>query len=252
MAMTRATTGGAAERRVRYGALTVALVAAVTTVCLLAVLLAARFGGRGDLTAIGANTISERTRLLVGRLEAPLEIAVSINVPEVVARAGPEGVQRVQDLLDALDAESELVTARLIDTASSGSAADLGEVVAALAANDDEAIAVTRLGIDRVRAALVATAGEVEAIAELVRGGGVVAADGGAQLAASLDELAAACRDAETTIGDTATASILGTSFPDPDAARAAASELLGYVTNFAAAAAEQPVIGPRAAARGA
>ena len=94
------------SRRVRFGVLSILLLAAVTASALLTSAIANRYAVRLDVTQARQHSLSGRTRTIINQLEHPVEIVVVADDQRIDAVAK----QRVSDLLDALGRASDDLT----------------------------------------------------------------------------------------------------------------------------------------------
>lgn len=118
-------------------ALQAAVVAfAVTTCCVLAVVLGDRFPLRVDATASGEHRLSDHTRAVLGELHDPIRLVVAVRQSDLPRRTQ----QRLQDVLGAFEHGSDKVRVQLIDVGGSQGLADFGALLRDIRQQDARAL----------------------------------------------------------------------------------------------------------------
>lgn len=145
----------AGARRVRYVFQTLALLLAVSAVCVLAIVISDRFPGRLDVTSTREHQLSERTRQLLQTLSGEYEIVVAANFSTIE----PAHARRTQDVLDNFVRTSPKVRTTIIDVASGDGLTKLDALLARLADRFKNELSAQTSGLNttRERAAGVAT-----------------------------------------------------------------------------------------------
>lgn len=107
----------AAQRRVRFGAMTAVLLIAATVSVVVANLLASRYDARIDVTATGEHRLSPRSVSLLSRLEGKYEVVIAapLRDPSIVDR---RALEPLRDVLDEFDHAGGKVSTTMIDTGS--------------------------------------------------------------------------------------------------------------------------------------
>jgi hypothetical protein len=127
------TAGG---RRLRFGALTLVMVLAVTASAIIAALIGERTSTRLDVTDTREHRLAERTSLLLGSLSHDYEIILAVNHREVDPRAR----ERVVEVADLIDRASDRITVTAIDTSSESGLARFDGLIDRLAQRDQDAV----------------------------------------------------------------------------------------------------------------
>lgn len=159
------------------------VVFALTAVVVLAMMLAARFSLRADLTATGEHRLSERTMRALQDLQSGVTVVVAAEIGQVPR----ENAQRLRDVLDALGHASPKVRVRLLDTASGGGQGQFDAVLNQLREEDAGVIAEHVAATQAAVAELRGIAGKVNELAGALGGfrdrlGAVAQAMGGASV----------------------------------------------------------------------
>lgn len=240
--------------RARFAAVWSITAAAVTIACIVGAILADRYPMRWDVTADRAHSLTTRTRAILGRLDAPVDITI-IAPLSAMERASRD---RLSDLADALATESaDRVTVTLADSADPATPRIIADLVARLAAREAadirfqrEEILRTATDLEALHESVIAVATPMRRIAESVADpseanrwtGGV----------AALDPLATDIATAARELPAYAESPTSGTALPEPDGAAAAIAPVIGRidegmttVAREAAALAERSPEGP-------
>ncbi|MGP1310827.1 MAG: hypothetical protein ACTS27_11575, partial [Phycisphaerales bacterium] len=237
----------ASARRLRSALLSVALLVAVTVLCVAAVFIAETKHARFDVTATRQHSLSPRTLALLEGLESPHELVVVANLSGVDRAAR----QRVTDLLDALRRGSGNLDTTLIDTSDPADRAAFESLPERMLALRQDEVVRGRAAIDAAVDAARATAGELGALAEALGAwpGMMQAAGAGQDVLDALGELAALARvrrDELTSVANAyplaGEARVAGVELPDVQAAKgslgvvlARAAESLDTISRAAA-----------------
>lgn len=239
-------TRAAAARRVRYGLLTLALIALTTVLCASAQFLAETRRVRIDVTATREHSLSPRTRAMLAALDSPHELVVVAGSD----RLDQAGARRLTDLLDTLDRASTNLSATWVDPSSPAGRAAFETLPDRLLRMRDSEV---RRGNDTIRRSVEAArdvAGRLSSIASRLSGWSAALPGVAPDLRDALDELAAVPRVHEQELTQVANAfpvagvvRVAGVELPDVGAAQGS----LGVVLKRASDALETVV---RAAAQ--
>lgn len=134
---TAAGTRTAAQRRTRYAATTIVLLAASTIISLFVIVLADRAPKRLDLTITRQHSLSPRTLAILERVDAPIEMIVSADLDSLPAAS----LEAMVDLLSAFEDRSSQLSFHAISTRSPDAPRLLGEAVQRFAQSHESAIA---------------------------------------------------------------------------------------------------------------
>lgn len=145
----------ARARRAMFAVQAAVLAFALTTCCVLAVVLGDRFPARLDATASGEHRLSDHTRAVLGELHDPIRLVVAVRQSDLPRRTQ----QRLQDVLGAFEHGSDKVRVQLIDVGGSQGLADFGTLLSDIRQQDAKAL-------DDYTAAVRAAAEAGERIAE--------------------------------------------------------------------------------------
>lgn len=212
----------AAERRTRYAATTIVLLAAATVIGLFVIVLADRVPWQLDLTTTRQHSLSPRTATIVERVDAPIEIIVSADIDSLP----PATLEAVVDLLEAFDRRSPLISYQAISTRSPDAPRLLGEAVERFAQSHESAVTRHREAAAFAVEQSEPLAAEFEALSRQLSDLALRLADR-ASAAEALRDAAAQSevyadehRRIREGIADAARVSILGVEFPQADALR--------------------------------
>ena len=217
------------RRRLRFGALSAALLVAATASCVLFAALAQRSAVRWDVTATRAQSLAPRTRAILDRLDAPVEIVVVTDE----RRLDPRARRRIADVLDEFSQASALVTVTRIDPVTDAGRARftaLRQRVAGLYKEDTRARAQALASAARAADGLITN---LSAFSDALLG----ARDAGKKTPAGsvdLENAAAVARLAARSLGSTVAAARDASAAepPSPGALAKARTGLLPALTN--------------------
>ena len=226
------TSASPSARRARFAAVWSITAAAVTIACIVAAILADRYPMRWDVTADRAHSLTTRTRAILGRLDAPVDITI-IAPMGAMERASRD---RLTDLADALATESaDRVTVTLADSASPATPRIVADLIARLAERDAtdirfqrEEIRRTATELEALRESVIAVATPMRRIAESVSDSGESNRWTGG--VAALDPLATDIATAARELPAFAESPTSGTSLPEPDGAAGAIAPVISRI----------------------
>jgi hypothetical protein len=161
-------------RRVRYAIQTIVLLFAVTTCCVLAIVLGDRFPHRFDATATREHHLSPRTTDLLASLRGEYELVVTANFSTLDQQAA----RRTEDVLDNFSRATTNIRTTIIDVSSTRGLADLDGLLNRLVERFRPALESQRKGVEgtlasagTISGSLVALSADLLSIRETVKEG---------------------------------------------------------------------------------
>ncbi|MGP1347295.1 MAG: hypothetical protein ACTS3F_11595 [Phycisphaerales bacterium] len=226
----------AAERRTRYAATTIILLAASTIIALFAIVIAERTPRRFDLTLTRQHSLSQRTGSIIDRLEAPIEIVVSGDLESIP----PEALESLIDLLEAFDRRSESLSFRAISTRAPEAPALLAQSIGRFAESQSSAMTIHRSAVDFAATRFAGIAPDFDNLADMLASLGEAlgdrpdAAQALAEAASQARVFADEIRAGADRARDATRTQLLGIEFPQGDATRDAIAPTLATGGAFA------------------
>lgn len=152
----------AMARRVRYVFQTLALLLAVSAVCVLAIVISDRFPRRLDVTSTREHQLSERTGQLLRTLTGDYEVVVAANFSTIE----PAHARRTQDVLDNFVRTSPRLRTTIIDVASGDGLAKLDALLARLAERFKSELAAQSSGVSAARTRAAGVADDLSSLSQ--------------------------------------------------------------------------------------
>ncbi|MBY0311113.1 MAG: GldG family protein [Phycisphaerales bacterium] len=149
-------------RRLRYVFQTLALLLAVSAVCVLAIVISDRFPHRLDATSTREHQLSDRTRQLLQSLSGDYEVVVAANFSTIE----PAHSRRTQDVLDNFVRSSPRVRTTIIDVASGDGLTKLDALLARLADRFKNELSAQNSGLTAARDRAVGVATDLSALSQ--------------------------------------------------------------------------------------
>ncbi|MEM0984255.1 MAG: hypothetical protein AAGI17_09930 [Planctomycetota bacterium] len=133
---------------------------AITALAGALVTLGERHHARIDLTASGSHKLGDRAQAVVDQLTAPIEIVAALQATPDRARVN----DRVGDVLDAFDSDSDLVSVTRVDLGKPESGEAVADLITRLTERERVAIDAGRLEVVRGVSSVRSIAGELLAV----------------------------------------------------------------------------------------
>ncbi len=108
----------------------------LTTCTVLLLVLSERYGTRLDMTATRQHQLSEQSRLVLGKLERSVTVAVAADLTGLNKLTA----QRLRDVLDTLSGSSPRISTRLMDTSSAAGQQAYEQLIRSMAVEDKAVI----------------------------------------------------------------------------------------------------------------